>query len=94
MTSAGMAVDSETLEEHCQQTPDAAQTAKDKTAVKGIVTDIDRKHGVLEIETEVGRAQIIAPPEATHALHPGAEVTLCMADEEPEQNLLQDSIIT
>jgi len=81
--------------ESCEQTPDTAKPpGSEKTAIPATVTGIDRAQGVLNLETEVGRAQVIAPPEVLQDLHVGDQVELCMADEEPSQNLLQDPIIT
>jgi hypothetical protein len=58
------------------------------------VTGVDREQGVLNLETAVARAQVVVPPEALQNLQVGDQVELCMADEEPSQNLLQDSIRT
>ena len=79
----------------CEPTPDTAKPQDpEKTAIPATVTGIDREHGVLNLETAVARAQVVVPPEALQNLHVGDQVELCMADEEPSQNLLQDSIRT
>jgi hypothetical protein len=88
-------VSPETLGAQCEQGQDPAlQPKRAETAVPAVVTGIDRQHGIVELETEAGRAQIMVAPEATRELQTGDEVTLCMTDEEPEHNLLQDSIVT
>lgn len=77
----------------CKQTPTTAKpSSAEKTAIPATVTGIDRAHGVLNLETVVGRAQVIVPSDVVQGLHVGDQVVLCMADEEPSQNLLQDSI--
>ncbi len=77
----------------CAQTPDTAKQARsEKTAIPATVTGIDRAHGVLNLETDVARAEVVVPPEVLLGLHVGDQVVLCMADEEPSQNLLHDSI--
>jgi len=79
----------------CEQTPNTSTPpGPKKTAIPATVTGVDREHGVLNLETEVARAQVVVPPEALQNLHVGDQVELCMADEEPSQNLLQDSIRT
>jgi hypothetical protein len=79
----------------CEQTPNSAKPQDlKKTAIVAIVTWVDRARGVLNLETEVGRAQVAVPPEALQDFHVGDQVALCTVDEEPGQNLLQDSIIT
>jgi len=77
----------------CKQTPDTAKQSRlEKTAIPATVTEIDRAHGVLNLETAVGRAQVVVPLDVLQNLHVGDQVVLCMVDEEPSQNLLQDSI--
>ena len=79
----------------CEQAPDTAKPQDpEKTAIPATVTGVDWAHGVLNLETEVGRAQVAAPPEVLQDFHVGDQVALCTVDEEPSQNLLQDSIIT
>jgi hypothetical protein len=79
----------------CEQTPDTAKPQDlEKTAIPATVTGVDWAHGVLNLETEVGRAQVAALPEVLQDFHVGDQVALCTVDEEPSQNLLQDSIIT
>ena len=86
---------SDTPGESCEQTPDAAKLPdSEKTSIPATVTGIDQEQGVLNLETEVARAEVTVPPEVLKDLQIGDRVELCMVDEEPSQNLLQDSIIT
>jgi hypothetical protein len=83
------------FEESCDLTPDGAKHLDaEETAIPATVTGIDREQGVVNLETEVARAQVTVPPDVLQELHVGDRVELCMADEDPSQNLLQDSIIT
>jgi hypothetical protein len=58
------------------------------------VIRIDRERGVLDLETEAGHVQVVVPPAAVQDLHAGDQLVLCLTDEAPSQNLLQDDIIT
>jgi hypothetical protein len=70
------------------------QPGSQETTVTATITAINRKYGVLEAETEVGRVQVLIPPEAVQEVQVGDQFELCLADEAPSQNLLQDSVIT
>jgi hypothetical protein len=79
----------------CTQPPDTAEQAgSEQTALPATITGIDRAQGILNLETATARAQVVVPPEVLQDLQVGDQVELCMADEEPSQNLLQDSIVT
>jgi hypothetical protein len=81
--------------ENCELTPDGAKhPSAEETAIPATVTGINREQGVVNLETDVARAQVMVPPDVLQELHVGDQVELCMTDEEPSQNLLQDSIIT
>jgi hypothetical protein len=85
----------DTPENRCEPTPDMGeQPGAEQTALPATVTGIDRARGILEVETEAARAQVVVPPEVLQGLKVGDRVELCMADEEPRDNLLQDSIVT
>jgi hypothetical protein len=79
----------------CDLLPSAApsQEAQEITE-KATVTGIDRKHGVLVADMAAGRVQLLVPPAVVQKLHPGDPLTVCLVDEDPRQNLLQDSILT
>jgi hypothetical protein len=86
-------------ENACAQTPEAIKppsvtTPSEKTAIPATVTGIDPVQGVLDLETKVGRVRVEASPQMLQDLQVGDQVELCTVDEEPSENLLQDSIIT
>jgi hypothetical protein len=79
----------------CELTPAMGESpGTEHTALPATVTGIDRARGILEVETEAARAQVVVPSEVLQGLQVGDRVKLCMADEEPRHNLLQDSIAT
>jgi hypothetical protein len=63
-------------------------------AVSATVTRIDRERGMLDLETKAGHVQVVVSPAALQDLHVGDKLVLCLTDEAPSQNLLQDDIIT
>ena len=81
--------------ESCTQVPETApQPSTEELAVSATVTRIDRERGVLDVETETGHVQVVAPPTAVQDLQVGDKLVLCLADEVPSQNLMQDDILT
>lgn len=90
---------SDPSEEMCNQAPDATKpsseiTPSEKTAIPATVTGVDPAHGVLNLQTKVGPAQVEASPQMLQELQVGDQVELCTVDEEPSENLLQDSVVT
>lgn len=90
---------SDPLEQICSQAPNATKgpseaTPTEKTAIPATVTGIDFIQGVLNLATKVGPAQVEASPQMLQELRVGDQVELCTVDEEPSENLLQDSIVT
>ena len=83
-----------TEKEICEKIPKATPPPAEKTAIPATVTGIDQARGVLNLETKVGRAQVTTPPQMLQVLQVGDKVELCTVDEEPSENLLQDSVIT
>lgn len=85
--------------ETCAQAPEATKppsktTPSEKTAIPATVTAVDPAHGVIDLETKVGPAQVESSPQMLQDLHVGDRLELCTVDEEPSENLLQDSIVT
>lgn len=85
--------------EACNQAPDATkplseQIPSEKTSIPATVTEVDPARGVLNLQTKVGPAQVRASPQMLQELQVGDRVELCTVDEEPSDNLLQDSIVT
>ena len=63
------------------------------TALPAVVTAVDRQHGTVSFDTELGQIVTYADPEALQKLHPGDQIVLYVVDEDPSQNrLAQDSI--
>ena len=88
-------IESATPKESCPQTSTTApQRSTEEPAVRATVTQIDRERGILDLETEAGHVQVAASPSALQDLQVGDRLVLCLADEAPSQNLLQDDIIT
>jgi hypothetical protein len=62
------------------------------TALVAVVTAIDRQHGTVSFDTELGQIVTYADPEALQRLHPGDQIVLYVVYEDPSQNQARDSI--
>jgi len=56
------------------------------------VTDIDRQHGMVSLDTELGKIVTFAEPEDLQKLHEGDQIVVYIVEEAPNQNRTQDSI--
>ena len=64
------------------------------TALLAVVTDIDRQHGIVSLNTEIGQIVTFATPEDLQNLHAGDQIVLYVTDEDQRQERPQDSILT
>jgi hypothetical protein len=79
----------------CEQDSGAAKPhAQGERALSATITNIDRQQGLLDLETEIGRVQMRAASDELQALQEGDTLLVCVVGEAPDDNLLQDSIVT
>jgi len=64
------------------------------TALRAVVTDVDRQHGIVSLNTEIGQIVTFAAPEDLQNLHAGDQIVLYVTDEDQRQERPQDSILT
>ena len=83
----------DTPESTCTQNTDAAapHAHEGRTTVATII-QVDHQHGILNLETEMGRVLAFAAPEDIQDFQEGDPVVVCLVEEDPSQDLLQDSI--
>jgi len=60
------------------------------TALIAVVTDIDRLHGIVSLNTEIGQIVTFAAPEDLQNLHAGDQIVLYVTDENQHQGQRQD----
>ena len=64
------------------------------TALVAVITDIDRLHGVVSLDTEIGKIVTVAAPEDLQNLHRGDQIVLYVMDEDQRQDQRSGSILT
>ncbi len=57
------------------------------------VIQVDHLHGVLHLDTALGRLLTFATPEDIKDLQEGDELMVCMADADPAETLPHDSFV-
>ena len=62
------------------------------TALIAVITDIDREHGVVSLDTELGQIVTFADPKDLQQLHTGDQIVLYVVDEDPNQTRTQEAI--
>jgi len=83
------------FENHTDQGADSlVPPGEEANAVVALVTGIDRQHGIVSLETEIGPIVTLAAPEDLQNLHTGDLLVLYVVDEDPKQNLGEDPIVT
>ena len=83
----------DTPENACQQDIEvAAPYAPAGRTIVATIIQVDHQQGILTLETEMGRVLAFAAPEDIQDFQEGDPVVVCLVEEDPSQDLLQDSI--
>jgi hypothetical protein len=77
-----------------QKTNAATPQANKERATVATVVQIDHQHGVLNLETEIGRVLTFAAPEDIKNLHEGDRIEVYLVEEDSAENLSQDTTCT
>ena len=77
-----------------QETNAATPQANKERATVATVVQIDRQHGILNLETEIGRVLTFAAPEDIKNLHEGDQIEVYLVEEDSAENPLQDTTCT
>ena len=77
-----------------QETNTATPQANKERATVATVIQIDRQHGILNLETEIGRVLTFAAPEDIQNLHEGDQIEVYLVEEDPADNSRQDTTCT
>lgn len=72
----------------------ATPQAHNERATVATVIQIDHQHGLLNLETEIGRVLTLATPEDIENLHEGDQIVVYLVEEDSADNLLQDATCT
>ena len=82
----------DTSKSACTQRADTATSQPNKErATIATVVQIDRQHGLLNLETEIGRILTFAAPEDIKNLHEGDRIEVYLVEEDSTDNLRQDA---
>jgi len=83
----------DTPESACTQNTDvAAPQAHEGRATVATIIQVDHQHGLLNLETEIGRVLTLAAPEDIQDLQEGDQIVVCLVEEDPAENPRQDRI--
>ena len=83
-----------TPESNCEQEIAAVDPqAHGGHATVATVIQVDHLHGVLHLDTALGRLLTFATPEDIKDLQEGDELMVCMADADPAETLPHDSLV-
>ena len=83
----------DTPESACTQDTDAAaRQAHEGRATVATIIQVDHQHGLLSLEIEIGRVLKLAAPEDIQDLQEGDQIMVCLVEEDPTENLPQDTI--
>src|ERR1043166_6148912 len=74
-----------------QGTNTATPQANKEHATVATVIQIDRQHGILNLETEIGRVLTFAAPEDIKNLHEGDRIEVYLVEEDSADDLRQDA---
>lgn len=91
-TSAQQTPPQDTLDKNCEQEMAAvAPQTHGGHATVATVIQVDHEHGVLHLETDIGRVLTFATPKDIEELHEGDQLVVCIADADPVENLPSDT---
>jgi len=79
---------------YTQRTNAATAQANKEHATVATVVQIDHQHGLLNLETEIGRVLTFAAPEDIKNLHEGDQIEVYLVEEDSTENPLQDTTCT
>jgi hypothetical protein len=76
----------------CPQGTKAASAAPEGRPTTATIVQIDRQHGLLNLETEIGRVLTFATPEDMKGLHEGDQIVVYLVvDEDTPESSPQDA---
>lgn len=58
------------------------------------IVQVDHQHGLLNLETDVGRILTFASLEEVQGLHEGEQIVVCLMHEDPEESWQPDFIFS
>ena len=60
-------------------------------ATVATVIQVDHQHGLLHLETDIGRVLTFATPKDIEEIHEGDQLVVCIADADSAENLPSDT---
>jgi hypothetical protein len=82
----------DTLNRNCEQEMAAvAPQTHGGHATVATVIQVDHQHGLLHLETDIGRVLTFATPKDIEEIHEGDRLVVCIADADPAENPSSDT---